>query len=80
MRPRLKLLEHRCGHTGYGLSYSEFDYTASPSSLGSHHPCQAVNVEVTLSLTGGPTAAEEVAQVYVQDRVRRVRADLDRHS
>ena len=50
--------------TGYGLSYSEFAYTA-PSSLGSHHPCQAVNVEVALSLTGGPTVAEEVAQVYV---------------
>ena len=51
--------------TGYGLSYSEFAYTASPSSLGSHHPCQAVHVEVALSLTGGPTVAEEVAQVYV---------------
>ena len=52
-------------HTGYGLSYSEFAYTASSSSLGSHHPCQAVNVEVALSLTSGPTVAEEVAQVYV---------------
>jgi beta-glucosidase len=52
---------------GYGLSYSEFNYTQhyEDSNLGTYSPCQSIDISVDLALIAGPSPADEVVQLYV---------------
>lgn len=51
---------------GYGLSYSSFEYGEPELSTPVLRPGQTLGVRCSLTNTGA-TAAEEVAQLYVQD-------------
>lgn len=51
---------------GFGLSYAAFEYGSPTLSSKSLKPGQTLSVQVTLTNTGN-VAADEVAQLYVQD-------------
>ena len=48
----------------YGLSYSNFNYTEFTVSPATIHPCNSVQVSVSVTNVGGP-AGDEVIQLYI---------------
>ncbi|MCB9080089.1 MAG: beta-glucosidase BglX [Lewinellaceae bacterium] len=53
---------------GYGLSYTNFQYSELKLSASEIYPSETLQVQVTLTNTGS-RAGEEVAQLYVRDLV-----------
>ncbi len=56
---------------GYGLSYADFEYTDLELSTSAIKLDQVLGIRVTLANTG-KTAATEISQLYIRDRVARV--------
>ena len=53
---------------GYGLSYTEFEYSNLELDKSSLHAGEIISVEVTVK-NSGPVAGEEVVQLYVRDMI-----------
>ncbi len=53
---------------GYGLSYTEFEYSNLELDKSSLHAREIMSIEVTVK-NSGPVAGEEVVQLYVRDMI-----------